>query len=236
METSTLTIRLNKYIAQSGYCSRRQADQLIERGKVLVNSVPTKELGTKIDPSIDEIRIKQGPLIKPPTTKTLLIFYKPRGFACAKKSRESRSLYELLPEEYQNLFTVSNLDEKSEGLMLLTNNGELANQLTHPKFAQEKTYIVTVKGKPDDDDFKRMKKGLYLDEFSVKPKAVKGLSYDPEKDRANLEVTIADGGHRHVEEMFLVLKHPVKRLVRVAFGEFKIGNLRPGEWKVVVNG
>lgn len=229
-----MEVRLNKYISQTGYCSRRQADDLIQKGKVLVNSIPMKELGTKIDPTVDEVRIKQGPILKPSKTKTLLMLNKPKGFVCTKSDPfESQTVYELLPTQYQTLFTIGRLDKDTEGLLLFTNDGELANQLTHPKFGKEKTYLVTVRGKLDEKDLKRLSKPMYLRDYVVKGAKVKEISHDKDKDRSLLEVTISEGKNRQIHNMFLVLKHPVKRLVRVSFGDYQLGKLRTGEWKTL---
>lgn len=233
MENSNL-VRLNKYISQSGYCSRRQADELIEKGKVLVNSVPIKELGTKVDPNLDEIRIKQGPTLKPAAKKTLIMMNKPKGYVCTKSDPfETTTVYQLLPPQLQHLFTIGRLDKDTEGLLLFTNDGELANQLTHPKFGKEKIYQVTIRGKLDEKDLKRLSKPMYLRDYVVKGAKVKEISYDKEKDRSLMEVTISEGKNRQIHNMFLVLKHPVKKLLRVSFGDYKLGNLRTGEFKEV---
>lgn len=232
MEESSNSIRLNKYIAQTGYCSRRQADELIDKGRVLVNNVPVKELGTKIDPEADEVRIKQGPVLKPSKKKTLVMMNKPKGYVCTKSDPfESKTVYELLPPQLQGLYTIGRLDKDTEGLLLFSNDGELANQLTHPKFGKEKTYLVTVRGRLDEKDLKRISKTMYLRDYVVKGAKIKEISFDQEKDRALYEVTISEGKNRQIHNMFLVLKHPVKRLMRISFGDYKLGKLRTGEWK-----
>lgn len=230
MEESANSIRLNKYISQTGYCSRRQADELIEKGKILVNNVPIKELGTKINPETDEVRIKQGPVLKASKKKTLLMMNKPKGYVCTKSDPfESKTVYELLPPQFQSLFTIGRLDKDTEGLLLFTNDGELANQMTHPKFGKEKTYLVTVRGKLDEKDLKRLSKPMYLRDYAVKAAKVREINFDADKDRSLLEVTISEGKNRQIHNMFLVLKHPVKRLVRVSFGPYNLGKLRTGE-------
>ncbi|MGE3278320.1 MAG: pseudouridine synthase [Candidatus Altimarinota bacterium] len=227
-------VRLNKYISQTGYCSRRKADELIEQGKVLVNNVPVKELGTKIDPDVDEVRIKQGPILKPSKKKVLLMLNKPKGYVCTKSDPfESKTVYELLPPQYQSLVTIGRLDKDTEGLLLFTNDGELANQLAHPKFGKEKTYLVTARGQLDEKDLKRISKTMYLRDYVVKGAKVKEMSFDKEKDRAIYEVTISEGKNRQIHNMFLVLKHPVKRLMRTSFGEYKLGTLKTGEFKLL---
>lgn len=227
-------IRLNKFISESGYCSRRKADELIVAGDVLVNNVPTKVLGTKIDPDMDEVKIKHGPTLKPTKKKTVLMMNKPKGYVCTKSDPfESKTVYDLLPPQFKPLVTIGRLDKETEGLLLFTNDGELANQLTHPKFGKEKTYMVTVRGKLDEKDLKRLSKPMYLRDYVVKGAKVKPVSYDEENDRSLLEITISEGKNRQIHSMFLVLKHPVKKLVRVTFGEYKLGNLRVGEFKVV---
>lgn len=232
--TETNSIRLNKFISQSGYCSRRHADELIEKGKVLVNNVPVKLLGTKIDPTQDEVRIKQGPTIKPPQKKMLIMMNKPKGYVCTRKDPfETQTVYQLLPTSLQGLFSIGRLDKETEGLLLLTNDGELSNELAHPKYGKEKTYVATVRGKLDEKDLKRLSKPMYLRDYAVKGAKLGEISYDATADRSTVEVTISEGKNRQIHNMFLVLKHPVKKLVRVSFGPYKLGKMKTGEWKEI---
>ena len=227
-------MRLNKYISQSGYCSRRKADELIVQGKVLVNSRPVKVLGTKIDPEIDDVRIKNGPSLKPSKQKVLLMLYKPKGYVCTKSDQHAnRTVYDLLPEPYNRFISIGRLDKDSEGLLLFTNDGDLANELAHPRHNKEKKYLVTVRGLLSDKELGRIEKGMKLYEYRTAPAKVKMLGYDQEKDRSQVEIILTEGKKRQIRNMFLALNHPVKALLRFEFGKYKLGGLNVGEWKLL---
>lgn len=227
-------MRLNKFISQSGYCSRRQADELIKHGKILLNNVPVKEMGVQVDPLSDVVRVKKGPLLKLSRKKQLIMLHKPKGYVCTKSDRHAkRTVYELLPPEYQSLNSIGRLDKDSEGLLLFTNDGELAERLTHPKYAKEKSYLVTIRGRLDEQDFHKLRKGIRLIGYRAQPAKVKEIQYDEKTDRSELELTIKEGKKRQIREMFLALKHPVKRLLRVSVGPYRLGRMRVGEWRVI---
>jgi len=229
-------MRINKFISQSGYCSRRQADELIRQGKVLLNNQPVKEMGTQVNPDTDTVRIKKGPTLKPSKEKVLIMLNKPKGYTCTKKDPHAkRTVYELLPEEYQNLFSIGRLDKDSEGLLLFTNDGDLSQQLTHPKFGKEKVYLVTVRGKMEEKEIALIEKGMRLRLYRIKPAKVSNVSYDPEENKTQLKLTIKEGKKRQIREMFLALKHPVKILVRISFGKYKLRGMKVGEWMKIKN-
>ncbi|MDP3976094.1 MAG: pseudouridine synthase [bacterium] len=227
-------IRLNKYLSQSGHCSRRAADELIQKKKVLINGIPSSELGIKIDPEKDEIRIKQGPIITRPKTALLLMLNKPKGYVCTKSDVHADKLvYELLPAQYQSLFSIGRLDKDSEGLLLFTNDGELANSMAHPRAKKEKIYQATIKGRLRESDIRKISTGLRMMEYKALPARARELSYDAEKQRSVVEVALTEGKKRQVREMFLALKHPVKKLIRISFGPYRLGNLELGQWRLV---
>lgn len=230
-------MRLNKYIAQSGYCSRRKADELIESGKVFVNDKPPV-LGTKIDPETDTVRIKGGPtLVNPSQQKVIIIaLNKPKGYVCTKNREQSkRVIYDLLPNQYQNLNSVGRLDKDSEGLILLTNDGNLANELTHPKFGKEKEYFATVRGKVSEKDIAQIQKGMRLLKYKTAPAKAKFISYDEKENRSVVHIILKEGKNQQIRNMFLALKKPVKKLVRTEFGKWKLSGLKTGEWRRVKN-
>ncbi|MDP2691141.1 MAG: pseudouridine synthase [bacterium] len=228
------TIRLNKYIAQTGYCSRRQADELIASGKVFLNDRKVTEQGVKMDPQTDQVRVKDGPTLQIKQEKVLLMMNKPKGYICTKRDRHAtRTVYELLPQAYQHLNSIGRLDKDSEGLLLFTNDGELANQLTHPKFAKEKVYHVSIRGTVDEKDLDRMRKGMRLLDYSVSPAVVQEISHDEKKNRTVLEITIKEGKNRQIRNMFLALKKQVKKLVRLRAGKYELGKLKTGEWQKI---
>ena len=227
-------MRLNKYIAQSGYCSRRQADELIRKGKVFVNDRLVKEMGIQVDLSMDAVRIKGGPTLKASKKKILLMLHKPKGYVCTRRDPyANKTVYELLPKQYHHLNSIGRLDKDSEGLLLFTNDGDLANQLTHPKYEKAKVYRITIRGKLSEDALRRLKKGMRLREYRVQPVQVKIISHDSEQDTSIYELTLKEGKKRQIRNMFLVLKQPVKRLVRIRFGPYALGRLKIGEWKII---
>ena len=227
-------IRLNKYISQSGYCSRRQADELIKQRKVILNNITVKELGCKIDPIHDVVRIKNGPTLKPSQKKILLMMNKPKGYVCTKKDQyANRTVYDLLPHQFQHLFSIGRLDKDSEGLLLFTNDGELSNKLMHPKFKKEKTYRLTIRGRLEEKELEQIQSGMRLIKFRTLPAKVKEISFDKEENRSVLEMTITEGKKRQIRETFLALKHPVKKLVRLVFGPYRLLKLKPGEFEII---
>jgi len=232
-------MRINKHIAQSGYCSRRRADELVLAGKVLVNDRVVKEVGTQIDPEHDVVRVKGGPTLRPRSRRKnlLLLMHKPKGYVCTKRAQAGqRTVFELLPPEYQHLNTVGRLDKDSEGVLLFTNDGELSNRLTHPKYGKEKVYIVTVRGRVVDKDLQQIRKGMRLISYSTAPALAKLISYQEQDDRSVLEIVLREGKKRQIRNMFLALKKPVKKLVRVRFGEWKVGKMKPGDFVEVKRG
>lgn len=224
-------MRLNKFISNSGHCSRRAADDLIASGVVLVNNIPVKQMGTKVDPELDQVRIKGGPIISQPKNTLVLLMNKPKGYVCTKKDvNAKRTVYELLPEEYQTLFSIGRLDKDSEGLLVFTNDGELSQKLSHPKYNKEKVYRVHVRGKVIDEDIEQIEKGMTLLEYKTAPAKAEIIWYDPKEDRTILEITLKEGKKRQIRNMFLALKKPVKKLVRLSFGKYKLGKMKPGDW------
>jgi 23S rRNA pseudouridine2605 synthase len=228
------TTRLNKYIASTGYCSRRKADELIENSKIIVNGRAVINMGTKVDPEEDEIRIKNGPILQQIKTTTLIALYKPKGYICSKADpHNSRTVYQLLPKQLQHLFTIGRLDKDTEGLILLTNNGELANIYTHPRHQKLKTYIVECRGKLTEKAISRMEKGMHLREYKTNPAHAKVLRFNNVKNRSTVEVHLKEGKKPQIRNMFLAVGNPVKHLLRTGFGPYTLGHLSIGEWKEV---
>lgn len=188
-------------------------------------------MGTKVDPELDQVRIKGGPIISQPKNTLVLLMNKPKGYVCTKKDvNAKRTVYELLPEEYQTLFSIGRLDKDSEGLLVFTNDGELSQKLSHPKYNKEKVYRVHVRGKVIDEDIEQIEKGMTLLEYKTAPAKAEIIWYDPKEDRTILEITLKEGKKRQIRNMFLALKKPVKKLVRLSFGKYKLGKMKPGDW------
>lgn len=211
--------RLNKFIASTGYCSRREADALITEGKVYVNNFCVTTLGTKIDDQKDKVRIgKREIAVKAPT---IIAMNKPRYFVCTKKAtHEERTIMELLPKSLQHLNPVGRLDKDSQGLLLLSNDGNLLLTLTHPRSHVEKEYEVTVKGDVSEATFDKMRKGVKLFGFTTRPAVV--VPVGKAEDRTTFKITLKEGKKRQIREMMLTLGHRVKKLVRIRIGKLKL--------------
>ncbi|NPA51585.1 MAG: rRNA pseudouridine synthase [Aquificae bacterium] len=226
--------RLNKYIAKSGICSRRKADDLIKQGKVKVNDKIVKEVGIQINPNKDKVYV-EGKLIKPIQEKTFIKLYKPRGYLTqiGKDKFGRKTLSDLLQELNikERVFPVGRLDYDSEGLLILTNDGYIANRLAHPRFKVPKTYIVEVQKRVNLDTFRKMKKGIKLDDGFIKPDELKIVR---KKNKSTiLEITLHSGKKRVIRRFMEAFGHPVLRLIRTKIGNIKLGDMKEKEWKKI---
>lgn len=220
-------IPLTKFIAQTGYCSRRQAESLIRGAKVLVNNKPAK-LGQKVFYK-DKV-VVEGKRIEPIEKKYILL-NKPRGYTCtSRKFKNEKNVYELLPPELQKqgLVIAGRLDKNSEGLLLLTNDGELVEKLTHPRYEHEKEYLVTIKNYelPITDLIKQFKTGIFFKPEKVKVK-VKSIKH---KGSNEFKIILAEGKKRQIRRMFEYCGIKVNSLKRVRIANYKLGKLKPGEY------
>ena len=217
--------RLNKYLAHAGLGSRRHCDQLIRSGRVSIDGAQVTELGTKVGPE-QKVAIDGEPV---KTEKHVYyLAYKPRGYLCTNHDPHGRPrAIDLVPHVSQRVYTVGRLDEDSEGLLLLTNDGDLANRLMHPKFGVEKTYLVQVAGHPSKEDLEQLLEGVYLSDGHVKARRVKRLKTQGESTW--LRITLSEGKNREIRRMLAKLKHKVMRLKRMAIGPLEIGKLALGK-------
>lgn len=225
-------VRLNKYIAQSGYCSRRKADDLILQGKVKVNGQIVKDLGTKVDPEKDKVEV-EGKVIKPQEEKVYIVIYKPVGYlsALGKDRFGRKTLTDLLRELKINhkVFPVGRLDYNSEGLLILTNDGEFANKVAHPKSQIKKVYKVLVEGVVSQDTLNKMKEGTVLEDGFFKPDDIKILEV---KDNLTwLLVEIHSGKKRIIRRFMDSFGHRVKRLIRIKIDSIDLGHLKPYQYR-----
>ncbi|NPA58346.1 MAG: rRNA pseudouridine synthase [Aquificae bacterium] len=227
-------MRLNRFLAQTGCCSRRKADLLIQEGRIQVNGKTVKELGFKVDPERDRITL-DGKLLKPVKKKRYVKLYKPRGYLTALgKDKHGRKTLSDLFEELgikERLFPAGRLDYDSEGLLILTNDGDTANLLMHPSKKIPKTYKVKVKGKVNLEAFKKMKKGKKLEDTFLKPDSLKILKKG--KDSTWLEITIHSGQKRIIRRFMSAFGYPVQRLIRTSIGRIGLDDLKPKEWKEI---
>lgn len=227
------TERLQKLLSQSGIASRRAAEDLIREGRVQVNGKTVRELGTKADPTRDRVTIDGRPVR--PGRLRYLAFHKPVGMVCSMADPEGRpSIGDVVREMREHVFPVGRLDWESSGLVLLTNDGDLAQRLTHPRYGVEKVYRVKVRGLPDEDALARLRRGVRLADGPTAPAEV---VVERRLDRKmRLRVTVREGRNRLVRRMFEAIGTPVDRLSREAIGSLRLGSLRSGEVRELADG
>jgi len=221
--------RLQKVLSTAGVASRRASEALIRQGRVTVNGAIVTTLGSKADPLCDEIRV-DGRRIKPATRLRYLLLNKPRGYVTTRRDpQRRRTVMELIPHgDY--LYPVGRLDYDSEGLLLLTNDGALAAELTHPRHEVERVYRVEVNGTPDARSLGRLSRGILLDGERTAPAKITVLFGETERaSGAVLLVTLREGRNRQVRRMCEAVGHPVKRLTRIRIGPLTDKGLRTGQ-------
>lgn len=217
--------RLNKVLAHAGLGSRRHCEELVLAGRVQIDGQPVRDLGTRVGPG-QEIRVDGQPVQAEPHVYWLV--NKPRGYLCTNYDPAGRPrAVDLVPRVHERVYTVGRLDEESEGLLLLTNDGDLANRLTHPRYGVEKTYLVQVAGRPTRDDLGQLLRGVWLSEGHVRARHVKRLRSQGESTW--LQIVLNEGKNREVRRMLARLGHKVMRLKRIALGPVHLGHLAPGK-------
>ncbi|MGO0060952.1 pseudouridine synthase [Brevibacillus fluminis] len=222
--------RLQKVLAQAGVASRRSCEELIVSGRVQVNGVTIRELGTKVDPASDVITVDQQPIAR--EKLVYLLLYKPIGVITSLADPEGRKVVtDLLPGIEQRVYPVGRLDYDTSGLLLLTNDGDLANRLAHPSYELDKVYRARVKGKAEPEEVKMLAKGIMLDDGMTAPGEARIVHYDPQKDQTLLEIVIHEGRNRQVRRMCAAIGHPVVTLERIRIAFLTIGKLRRGEYR-----
>jgi 23S rRNA pseudouridine2605 synthase len=218
-------VRLNKYIAQAGITSRRHADTLIKYGKVRINGKVVRELGTLVKPG-DKVDVSGTP-IKPIEETIYIVLHKPVGVMTTMRDPQGRrTVAELIPKKMPRIVPVGRLDYDTAGVLLMTNDGELANQLLHPKFGVDKTYRATIAGRLSPENVQKLHDGVDLEHYKASGAKVRVVSV-----RAGycvVDITIHEGRNRQVREMFEALGHPVQTLVRLRFGPISLGDLGVG--------
>ncbi|HVG43907.1 MAG TPA: pseudouridine synthase, partial [Longimicrobium sp.] len=224
-------MRLQAFLAHSGISSRRAAEELIAAGQVFVNGKSVTVPGMKIRPGIDEVEVQGRPVEVQPVT--WLALHKPKGYVTTRIDPYGRkTVYELIPEKYHGLFHVGRLDRDSEGLLLLTNEGELANRMLHPSFGVTKEYWADVEGKPTAEAMHHLTEGVDADGDLMQAESVRRLHQTGENQH-RLSVVMREGKKREVRRMLEALGHPVARLIRRRFGPVALGELKPGKWRIL---
>ena len=230
--------RLQKILAQSGIASRRSSEKLIAEGRVTVNGRTVLEMGTKADPAVDDIRV-DGRRLKGAERQRYILLYKPAGFVTTRSDpQRRRTVIDLLSGVREYVYPVGRLDYDTEGLLLLTNDGDLAARLTHPRHGVERTYEARVAGMPDHNAIERLRRGIPLDGRRTLPADVVLLNKAPATRLAGrkepegiLLITIREGRNRQVRRMCEAVGHPVKKLIRKRIGPLGDRQLKPGEWR-----
>lgn len=221
--------RLNKYLAESGIASRRGADTIIQDGRVKVNGKIVSELGSKINVFNDTVMVDDV-IVKAVTRDVVVMFNKPKGcITSANDEKGRKTIFDYIKIDTPRLFPIGRLDYDSEGLLLLTNNGELANKITHPSSEIPKTYLVKVQGEMPEHKLAQLRKGVMVDGSLTKRSKVKLLEYKDGISR--LEVTITEGRNRQVRKMFEAVEREVIFLKRIAIGELRLGGMSRGGYR-----
>jgi len=248
VNSSSSAIRLQKILSQAGIASRRAAEKLIEEGRVSVNGHTIREMGVKADPAADDIRV-DGRRLRAPERHRYILLNKPAGVVTTRSDPQRRqTVVDLLQGVREYVYPVGRLDYDSEGLLILTNDGDLAARLTHPRHEVERTYEAYLSGTPGNDAIEQLRRGIPLDGRRTMPAEVrllsrgaaprKGVPYErgkgaPNDKRVNgvVLITIREGRNRQVRRMCEAVGHPVRKLRRVRIGPISDRRLRLGEWR-----
>jgi 23S rRNA pseudouridine2605 synthase len=225
-----LSVRLQKFLAEAGVASRRAAEQVILAGRVAVNGQPVQVLGTKVDPDRDAVILDGKPVRA--KRKLYVALHKPVGCVCSRQDELGRpTVYDLLPKEWQNIHSVGRLDFNTEGLLFLTNDGQFALCLTHPRYGVRKKYVATVEGCADKAKLERFLRGVRHAGEKLQAQAARLISAG--RTRSVVELELAEGKNREVRRLFESQGLAVKRLQRTQIGKIKLGELKPGRWRTL---
>jgi len=220
---------LQKVLAHAGVASRRACEELILSGRVRVNGQAVTEMGTKVNPSTDVIEV-DGRRLKTRVEPVYVLLHKPAGYLSTVRDPDGRpTVLDLVPRGTR-LYPVGRLDADSEGLLLLTNDGELANRLMHPRYEQEKEYSVLVTGQPPTETLDQLRRGVWLAEDQAIGHAEASVIAVTEAGTW-LRVILREGRKRQIRRMLAALGHPVRRLIRVRMGSLELATLEPGKWR-----
>lgn len=229
--------RLQKVLARAGVASRRHAEEVILAGRVTVNGEVVAELGARADPSVDHIAVDGKDIgLRPAIVSHLYyLLHKPAGYVCTTSDPEGRpSALQLVPPA-PGLVTVGRLDLETEGLLLITDDGEWANHVSHPRYGVEKEYRTTVRGVPSPAALRRLREGVEIPGGLTAPADVRLVHNKIEEGTAEISLVLHEGHKRQVRFMMAAVGHPVVRLVRVRVGPFTLGNLLPGRYRALTD-
>lgn len=224
--------RLQKIISQAGIASRREAEKMILAGQVSVNRKTVTELGIKVDVQKDRIAVNGKPVKMQEHVYVLL--YKPKGVITSLKDERGRkTVVDFLRGLPTRVYPVGRLDYNTEGLLLLSNDGALTNELIHPRYEISKTYLATVQGIPPEEALDRLRAGIRLEDGVCAPALVRKLQEDPERNRTQLEIIIHEGKNRQVRRMCEAIRYPVYALKRTKFASLTLQGLRRGQYRLL---
>ncbi len=216
-------MRLNRFLAAAGLGSRRHCDELIAEGRVTINGQPCTNFGTQVEPS-DHVKVGQR-IVRPAETLTIAL-HKPAGFVCTRRDPNATdTIYELLPPKFSRLFSIGRLDAQTEGLLLMTSDGDLAQHLTHPRYKVEKEYEVTLDRRWDAKFAPKLLKGVYLGGKRARLERVQ--PFGPNR----LRVVLQQGINRQIHRMFYEVGYDVERLVRIRIGHLRLGEMPRASWR-----
>ena len=222
-------MRLNKFLATAGIASRRKCEELIKNGEIKVNGQVVLNLATTIDEKKDKVEYKGG-VLSLPSSFIYLKMNKPKGYASTSSDEKGRkTIFDLVEDKSVRLFNVGRLDYDTEGLILLTNDGDFANRVIHPKFEIEKEYMVTIEGKMQESEFAVLRKGAVVNGERMPEAKVKPISFDGKFTK--LSVVITEGQNHQVRRMFEAIGRNIRLLKRVRIGQVRLGNLYRGKTK-----
>jgi 23S rRNA pseudouridine2605 synthase len=218
-------MRLQKYLAHAGIASRRAAEELIVRGKVRVNGRVVREMGTSVAVG-DRVDVSGAPVVLHLET-TYLVLHKPAGVMTTMRDPQGRrTVADLIPKGLPRIVPVGRLDFDTSGVLLLTNDGELANRLTHPRYGVDKTYRALLKGRLLPAEIERLRSGVHLEEFRAAGAQLRVVAV--RRETSVVDITVHEGKNRQVRRMFEAVGHSVQALVRLRFGPIRLGDLPPG--------
>lgn len=223
-------VRLQKYIAMSGIASRRAAEGMIDEGRVKVNGKKVTEQGIKVETGRDTVTVDGKP-VEIKDKKYYIMLNKPAGYVSTAKDQFDRpTVVDIVKEEVgTRIFPVGRLDYETEGLLLMTNDGDFTYKITHPKFQKDKTYIAVINGGIAIPDLNRLRKGVKVEDYTTSPAQVEIM--DAAGGKTAIKITIHEGRNRQVRKMFDALGYTVIALKRIKIGELELGNLPVGRWR-----
>ncbi len=235
MNEKNLNIRLQKFLADSGIASRRKCEKIILEGRVKVNTKVVTELGTKVNPYKDFIEV-DGKVLKRQEDKIYILLNKPIGYVTTVRDQFKRpTVMDLLKGIQTRIVPVGRLDMYTSGALILSNDGEFINKITHPSHEVDKTYNVTIKGKINQEEIEQLKKGVDIGDYVTKPAKVKILKIDENKNISRIQITIHEGKNRQVRRMCKAINKSVIGLHRAAIGNITVKNLKLGEYRSLNN-